>query len=136
MGAALFVRAPSNAADVDFGLRPDRIAVATKKLDAEGFSPEEGLQYIRDLQAFGRAPPGTERESTGNRAFQVVGISKDGKYIDFDDPPMACFWTSIFQDYAARIVVAAKGTISAEAMIPVPSGGAPVGPLAAGGVSL
>ena len=209
---------------MDFGLDSDRIAVATKKLDAEGFSPEEGWQYIRDIQqglvarpdveavhvargmemtlmslnptieveveavgyapvdaeadqfwrnsvtpgyldmlgvtilrgraleetdvagaplvavvneafaerlwpgqdaigrtfqAFGQAPPGSETALTEKRAFQVVGIAKDGKYFDFDDSPIPYYWTSIFQDYASRIVVTAKGTASAEAMIPL-----------------
>ena len=224
VGASLFVRAMSKATDVDFGLNPDRIAVATKKLDADGLSRDEGLQYIRDLQAslaarpdvesvhmarsmemtlmslnptlavevevvgyvpvdpdeedywrnsvtpgylemlgvqilrgraledtdvegtplvavvneafaqrfwpgesaigrtfqaFGQAPPGSGQDLTEKRTFQVVGIAKDGKYFDFDDSPMPYYWTSIYQDYAARIVVAAKGVTSAEAMIPV-----------------
>jgi predicted permease len=222
VGATLFVRALGNAGDVDVGLTSDRIAVATKKLDAEGFGPEEGMQYVRDLQArlvarpdveavhisrsmemtlmslnptleveveapgyapveaeqfwrnsvtpgyldmlgvtvlrgrplqetdvagappvavvnetfaerlwpgedaigrtfeaFGLAPPGSESALTEKRGFQVVGIAKDGKYFDFDDAPIPYYWTSIFQDYAARIVVAAKGTTSADAMIPL-----------------
>ncbi len=224
VGATLFVRSLRNAAEVDLGLQSDRIAVATKKMDAEGFSPEEGLQYVRDLQqrlvarpdvevahasrsmemtlmsidptiavevdapgyvpaggepiefwrnsvtpgylemmgvelirgrtleaediegaplvavvnetfaqllwpgedAVGRsfemsglAPQGSDQEMTPKRAFQVVGVTRDGKYFDFDDPPTPYFWTSIFQDYAARVVVSARGTTSAEAMIPV-----------------
>jgi predicted permease len=224
VGATLFVRSLRNAANVDLGIESDRIAIATKKLDAEGWGPEEGVRYIRDLQerlggrsdveavhvartvemtlmtlnptlpveveavgytpvdpeaerfwrnsvtpgyldmlgveilrgrgledtdvagaalvavvnetfaqrlwpgqdaigrtfqAFGQAPSGSEEELTEKRAFQVVGIAKDGKYFDFDDSPLPYYWTSIFQDYAARIVVAAKGTASAEAMIPV-----------------
>lgn len=224
VGAALFVRSLGNAADVDLGLRPERIAVATKQLDAEGFSQEEGWRYMRTLQeslgaradveavhvsrsvemtlmtinptlrveveavgfapedaerdgfnrnsvtpgylemlgvpilrgrtleetdvdgaplvavvnetfaqrlwpgqdaigrtfqARGRAPAGSEDELTEKRAFQVVGIARDGKYFDFDDSPIPYYWTSIYQDYAARIVVSAKGTSSAEDMIPL-----------------
>lgn len=224
VGAGLFVRSMTNATQVDLGLNPDRIAVATKKLDAEGFSEDEGRQYIRALQAkmsaradveavhvarsmemtlmsidptlpvrveaagyapgdadppafwrnsvtpgylemmgvpivrgrtletgdvegaplvavvneafarrlwpeedpigrtfqaVGRAPVGNDAEFTEERSFQVVGLAKDGKYFDFDDAPIPYYWTSIFQDYAARIVIAAKGTSSAEAMIPL-----------------
>jgi predicted permease len=214
VGATLFVRALSNAGDVDFGLTSDRIAVATKKLDAEGFGPEEGMQYVRDLQARlvarpdvevahvsrsmemtlmssnptlkveveapGYAPADAEAgqfwrnsvtpgyldmlgvtvlrgrafregdvegaplvavvnetfaerlwpgEDAIGRTFEASGLAppgsenalteKDGKYFDFDDSPIPYYWTSIFQDYAARIVVAAKGTTSDEAMIPL-----------------
>jgi predicted permease len=224
VGATLFVRSLRNAADVDLGLEADRVALATKKLDAEGYGPDEGMQYIRDLrerlgarsdvevvhvarsmemtlmsvnptlpveveavgytpadpdaerywrnsvtpgyldmlgveilrgrgladtdvagaplvavvnetfaqrlwpgedaigrtfQASGRAPAGSRDQLTEKRSFRVVGIAKDGKYFDFDDSPIPYYWTAIFQDYAARIVVAAKGTVSAEAMIPV-----------------
>lgn len=224
VGAALFVRALGNASRMDLGLNPDRVAVATKQLDVEGFGPEEGWQYIRDLQAtlgarsdveavevsrsmeltlmavnptlgvevealgyepgnqeaqsfmrnsvtpgylemldvpmlrgrtlqdtdvdgaplvavvnetfartlwpnqdamgrtfqaFGRAPAGSAADFTDKRTFQVVGVAKDGKYVDFDDPPAPYYWTSIFQDYAARVVVSVKGTSTAEAMIPL-----------------
>ena len=224
VGASLFVRALSKASETDFGLDPTRIAITTKKLDAEGFSEVEGLQYIRDLQAtlvarpdvevahvsrsmemtllslnptlaveveaagyvpvdpekeqfwrnsvtpgyldmlgvqilrgraldatdvaggplaavvnetfaerlwpgqdpightfqaFGRAPSGTDEDLTPKRSFLVVGMAKNTKYFDFDDPPLPYYWTSIYQDYAAHIVVLAKGTVSAEAMIPL-----------------
>lgn len=224
VGATLFVRSLSNAANFDYGLDADRIAIATKQLDADGLSQEEGLQYIRDIQAklsarpdveaahvarvmeltftvanptmeveveavgyapveaeserfwrnsvtpgyldmlgitilrgraleatdvdgaphvavvnetfaarlwpgesaLGRtfqavaqAPAGSEQAFTEKRAFQVVGIAKDGTYLDYDDGPTPYYWTSIFQDYASRIVVAARGTVSAEAIIPV-----------------
>lgn len=224
VGATLFVRSLTNAAEVDFGMDPDRIAVATKRLDAEGFSPEQGMQYIRDLQerlearpdvesvhvsrtveltfmsvnptlavevevdgyqpseqgaegywrnsvtpgylqmlgvkvlrgralqetdvagaplvavvnetfaerfwpgqraigqtflASGMAPAGSRQAVTEKRMFEVVGITKDGKYLDFDDENMPYYWTSIYQDYGARVVVAAKGTLSAEAMVAV-----------------
>jgi len=224
VGATLFVRSLGNAAEVDVGMNPDRIAVATKKLDAEGFSPEEGQQYIRDLrtrlasrdnvemvhvsrslemtlmsveptipvqveavgytplgteadrvahnsvtpgylemleiqlvrgrgieegdvagaplvavvnetfaerlwpgedpigrtfQSIGQAPAGSEEATTEKRAFQVVGVAKDGKYFDFDDGPTQYYWSSIFQDYSSRIVVSAKGTVEADGMIPL-----------------
>lgn len=224
VGATLFVRSLRNAVEVDFGIEAERIAVATKQLDAEGFSEEEGMQYIRDLraellvrpdveeahisrsvemtlmtlnptiavsvevtgyeppegqeqeywrnsvtpgylemlgvpllrgrslreddvagaplvavvnetfatrfwpgedpigrtfEAFGRAPAGSGHDVTEKRSFQVVGLAKEGSYFDFDDPPTPYYWTSIYQDYDSRIVVSARGTTSAEAMIPV-----------------
>lgn len=224
VGASLFVRALASAGEVDVGLDPDRIAIATKQLDAEGFSVDEGQAYIRSVQerlasrpdveqahaarymemtltainptlqvevvgaepdpstgevpefwrnsvtpgylgmlgisplrgralestdvagaplvavvnetfaqrqwpgqeaigqtfAFsGPAPTGSPETSTARRSFQVVGVVADGKYFDFDDGPTSYFWTSIFQDYAARVVIAAKGTESAEDMISV-----------------
>jgi hypothetical protein len=73
----------------------------------------------RTFQAFGRSPAGSAADFTDKRTFQVVGIAKDGKYVDFDDPPAPYYWTSIFQDYAARVVVSVKGTSTAEAMIPL-----------------
>jgi predicted permease len=60
VGASLFVRALSKASETDFGLDPTRIAITTKKLDAEGFSEVEGRQYIRDLQATLVARPDVE----------------------------------------------------------------------------
>jgi len=73
----------------------------------------------RSFQAWGPAPIGADRAVTEPQSFQVVGVARDGKYFDFDDPDTPYFWTSIFQDYASRIVVSVKGTESAEAMIPL-----------------
>jgi len=224
VGASLFARSLTNAAELDLGWDPDRIAIATKKLDAEGLSEDEGRQYIRDLlerleqspgvevahasqtmeltlltidltlirdvdavgyvprdvevdffwrnavtpgylemmsvpvirgrsledgdvegaplvavvnetfaqrvwpgrdpigqtfEASGAPTPGSDDAATVTRSFQVVGVARDGKYFDFDDPSLAYFWTSLYQDYSSRIVVSARGTQSAEAMIPV-----------------
>jgi predicted permease len=224
VGASLFARSLTNAAELDLGWDPDRISIATKKLDAEGLSEDEGRQYIRDLkerleqspgvevahmsqtmeltlltidltlirdvdavgyvprdvevdlfwrnavtpgylemmgvplmrgrslgdadvegaplvavvnetfaerlwpgrdpigqtfEASGAPTPGGDDAATVTRSFQVVGLARDGKYFDFDDGPLAYFWTSIYQDYSSRIVVSARGTQSAEAMIPL-----------------
>ena len=73
----------------------------------------------RTFLAFGMAPAGSEQAVTEKRMFEVVGVTKDGKYLDFDDEAIPYYWTSIYQDYAARVVVAAKGTLSAEAMVSV-----------------
>jgi len=53
------------------------------------------------------------------RSFEVIGVTRDGKYQDFDDPPNPYFWTSIYQDYTPHFGVAIKGSQSAEAMLPV-----------------
>jgi len=55
----------------------------------------------------------------GRSTYQVVGVTRDGKYVDFDDVSMAFFWSSIYQDYAPHFAVAVKGVDSAEAMIPI-----------------
>jgi hypothetical protein len=69
--------------------------------------------------AHGTATPGSDAGMTEERAFQGVGVTRNGKYFDFDDPEIAFYYTSIYQDYSSRIVVSARGTESAEAMIPV-----------------
>ena len=60
VGASLFARSLTNAAELDLGWDPDRIAIATKKLDAEGLSEDEGRQYIRDLLERLEQSPGVE----------------------------------------------------------------------------
>ena len=73
----------------------------------------------RTFQSVGQAPAGSEQATTEKRAFQVVGVAKDGKYFDFDDGPTQYYWSSIFQDYSSRIVVSVKGTADADGMIPL-----------------
>jgi len=224
ISASLFVRSLSNAVELDLGMDPDRIAIATKKLDAEGFGPEEGAQYIRDVTArlsadpavevahasqtmeltlltidltlmrdvdvpgyaprdpeadffwrnavtpgylemlgvpivrgrsleagdvegaplvavvnetfaervwpgrdpigrtfvaSGQPTPGSDDVEEVTRTFQVVGVARNGKYFDFDDGPLAYFWTSIYQDYSSRIVFSARGVRTAEEVIPL-----------------
>lgn len=60
VGATLFVRALGTATDARLGVDPDRVAVATKTLAAGRYGPEDGLQYLRDLQARLAALPGVE----------------------------------------------------------------------------
>lgn len=225
IGAVLFVRSLSNAADVDLGIHPDRIAIASKQLDDEGLNTDQEDQYIRDLQARlladprvenaqisqgveltllqvsgafnmavevagGAADPGATDPLTSNAVtpgylemlgvrilrgrgieetditgaplvavinetfasrywpgrdpigqtfrghrrgspttrgaeedetltFTVVGITEDGKYIDFDDLPTPYFWSSIFQRPSPRIVISARGLTTAEEVLPV-----------------
>ncbi len=53
------------------------------------------------------------------RAFEVVGVARDGKYLDIDDGPVPYCWTSLDQDYAPMVAISVKGAGSAEAMVPV-----------------
>ncbi len=51
------------------------------------------------------------------REFSIVGVARDGRYQDFDDPPTAYFWTSLYQDYTPQFAVAVKATESAESVL-------------------
>jgi hypothetical protein len=53
------------------------------------------------------------------RRVEVVGVTRNGKYLDFDDVSVAFFWTSIYQDHAPHFAVALKGSKSAASMLPV-----------------
>jgi len=60
-----------------------------------------------------------DEESPQERSFAVVGVTRDGKYEDFDDEATSYFWTSFYQDYAPSAAVTLKGAVSAEAMVPL-----------------
>jgi hypothetical protein len=49
----------------------------------------------------------------------VVGVTRDGKYLDIDDGPTAFFWTSLYQDYSPHLAILVKGVTSAETMVPL-----------------
>ena len=211
VGATLFIRTLDLATTMNLGFDPDRIAVATKRLDPDVVGAREGAQYVRDLRAslaqeagvegvaMSRlleltlfqpgmqvavavdgfdpgegAPPEAFRNSVTpgylellqipllrgrsleeadtedsrlvavvnetfasrywpsgdalgrtftmgledqRRLFSVVGVARNGKYQDFDDPATAYFWTSLYQDYTPQFAVAVKGTDSAESML-------------------
>ena len=62
------------------------------------------------------------REAEGarpDRTFEVVGITRDGKYLDIDDREVAYFWTSLYQDYSPRVAILVKGRPDAETMVKV-----------------
>ena len=60
VGATLFVRALGSATDMKLGVDPERVAVATKTLDADEYGPEQGLQYLRELREEIASRPGVE----------------------------------------------------------------------------
>ena len=51
---------------------------------------------------------GDEHAGT-SRSFRVVGIARDGKYIDFDDERRPYFWSPFAADPATRAVFLARG---------------------------
>ena len=114
MGVALLRGRPLRSTDV---AGAPLVAVVNETFAQRMWPGREAIGQTFDF--FGRAPSGSSEAVTDTRSFQVIGVVEDGKYFDFDDGPTPYFWTSIFQDYAARVVIAAKGTESAEGMIPV-----------------
>jgi predicted permease len=53
------------------------------------------------------------------RAYEVVGVARDGKYVDIDDDAAPYCWTSLYQDDARLVTLSLKGRESAEAMVPL-----------------
>jgi len=204
---------------MDFGIQTDRIAIMTRLLAERDYTPEAGLQYIRDIRARLASQPGVEDAQVSRaveltlaqlgaevqiapvgagsgetrtgfrnsvtpgylemmgvpmlrgrtiqegdvagaplvavvnetfasrfwpdqdpigqrfvltqtrtfdfggtpepRVFEVVGLAREGKYVDIDDDPLSYCWISLYQDYSPLIVISAKGTGSAEAMVSV-----------------
>lgn len=219
IGATLFIRSLNHASQLDLGMRPEGIAVASKTLDPRRYDAESGTAYLRELRSRLQADPGVQRvamsrgleltlfqpnapvelsvaghepapgasdayhrnavsagylellgvpmlagrtirpdddrsgalvavvnqafagrfwpgedpigrqfqmsdkrapdhgEAAGMRTYTVVGLARDGKYIDFDDHDMPYFWTSLDQDYAATVAVLAKGRFGAELVL-------------------
>ncbi len=60
-----------------------------------------------------------EDGSSEARSLTVVGMTRDGKYEDFDEGPTPYFWTSLYQDYAPTVAVSLKGSVSGQAMVPL-----------------
>jgi predicted permease len=221
-GAALFLRSQQGAMEMDLGFDPERIAVTSKRLAPEEYTPEAGLQYVRELMGRLSALPGVEEaqaargveltflgafnsegevrpEGTGHtsgtavtahsnavtpgylrmlkvpllrgrtlqdgdaagapavavvnqtfarrlwpdgealgqrfsrrrktegthergwnlQTFEVVGVTRDGKYLDIDDGPTPYFWTSLYQDYSPHLAILVRGIASAETMVPL-----------------
>ena len=56
------------------------------------------------------------RGNAGN-TYRVVGVARDGKYRDIDDPPAPYFWTSLYQEPSANIALLVKGHREAESMV-------------------
>jgi len=50
---------------------------------------------------------------------EVVGLTREGKYLDIDDGPMPYFWMSFYQDDSREAGVLVKGAGNAEEMVEV-----------------
>ncbi len=66
--------------------------------------------------ALGREPSESGKKPTA-RTYEVVGVARDGKFLDIDDPPLPYFWTSLHQDHSSEVALLVKGRDSAEAMV-------------------
>ncbi|MCU0291986.1 MAG: ADOP family duplicated permease [Thermoanaerobaculaceae bacterium] len=57
---------------------------------------------------------------TLSRTFEVIGVTRDGKYADIDETPSPYFWTSLVQDPEGKapvVAVLVKGSRSAAEMV-------------------
>jgi predicted permease len=66
-----------------------------------------------------RQPPWEWEADTTPRKLEVVGVARDGKYLDFDDSAMPYLWLPLAQDPSREVVVLAKGMAGATQMLPL-----------------
>lgn len=66
-----------------------------------------------------REPPASFGADTTPRTFEVIGIARDGKYLDFDDPLTPYLWLPLAQDPTNEVAVLAKGRLDAASMVPL-----------------
>ncbi len=64
-------------------------------------------RYWPSLDPIGRTFVAGDREAAVR--YRVVGVARDGKYVDFDDPPTPYFYTSLNQDPQSHVAVLLKG---------------------------
>ena len=60
--------------------------------------------------------PGPRASSGEAVTVQVVGLARDGNYLDAGDPPTPYVWTSLYQDPVRTVALVARGA-SADAMV-------------------
>ena len=65
-----------------------------------------------------REPSSRVGADSAERTFEVVGVARDGKYIDFDDPPTPYLWLALAQDLPKEVAVLAKTEDDALALVP------------------
>jgi predicted permease len=58
-----------------------------------------------------------ENETAAARVFEVVGIARNGRYLDLSDETVPYCWTSIYQDLPPMVSVSVKGRASAQAAL-------------------
>ncbi len=56
-------------------------------------------------------------EPSTTQSVTVVGLTRDGKYLDFDDIATPYFWTSLYQQPSQHVGVAVRGSASDEALV-------------------
>ncbi len=93
-----------------------RVAVINESFAARYWPGQEVIG--RRFTADDRQGSGAENDGSP-RTYEVVGVARDGKVVDIDDPPMPYFWASLYQHHAPRFQILVKGRGSAEAMLPV-----------------
>jgi hypothetical protein len=66
-----------------------------------------------------REPAGAPGANVTPRTVEVVGVARDGKYLDFDDPPTPYVWLPMAQEPTDGVVLLAKGHQDAMSMLPL-----------------
>lgn len=92
------------------------VAVVTESL-ARALWPDE--DPIGRRLVMRRTSAYNETDGWDERAFEVVGVARDGRYLDLLDTTSPYCWTSIYQDLPPMVAVSAKGATSAHAMVRV-----------------
>jgi predicted permease len=55
-----------------------------------------------------------ENQTAAERVFEVVGVARNGRYLDLSDETLPYCWTSIYQDLPPMVSVSVKGKASAQ----------------------
>lgn len=92
------------------------VAVVNETFAARFWPGQEALG--RHFLMSERGPLGESSDESARR-FQVVGVVRDGKYLDFDDRPTPYLWTALAQDYTNEVAVLVKGRRDAASMMPL-----------------
>jgi predicted permease len=95
------------------GAGGDRVAVVNETLARTLWLGEDplGRTFSMDDRS-----PGPGSGEGGTVTVRVVGVARDGNYLDVGDPPTPYVWTSLYQDPARTVALVVRGA-SAEAMV-------------------
>jgi hypothetical protein len=88
-GAGLFLRSLSGALDMDLGFDPDDIAVVTRSLGSQEFSPAAGPQFLRDLQARLEARPDVQEAVVARSVELTLSTAVSGRVRVWTDRMLA-----------------------------------------------
>lgn len=92
------------------------VAVVNETFARQAFPDREPLGRRFEVREPVLDRPGV----VATRTFEVVGVTRDGKYADIDETPSPYFWTSLVQDPEGRapvVAVLVKGGRSAAEMV-------------------